>query len=64
MSQAVVNKIFSHFLMPGKAALAGGKESMGYALFELLVSEMLEIGIHTSGYHVLDGSWQQQNPFL
>lgn len=45
--------------MPGKAVLAVGKQIMGYAVFKLLVSEMLEIAICTCKYSVLVGSWQQ-----
>lgn len=42
--------IFSHFLMPGKAVLAVGKQIMGYAVFKLFVSEILEIAICTYNY--------------
>lgn len=50
---------FSHFLMPEKAVLTVGKQIMGYAVFKLLVSEMLENAICTCKYSVLVGNWQQ-----
>lgn len=55
---------FSHSLMPGKAVLAVGKQTMRCAVFVLLVSETLENAICTYKYSVLFGSWQQWKPFF
>lgn len=54
---------FSHFLMPGKAVLAVGQQIIGYAVFKLFVSEMLEIAICTYKCSVLEAASNENHFF-